>query len=426
MKYFLLVVLFLNTNILATSLSEMIDLSQNNLSIKALKHEAKVYDNLQSAAESYNYPSLDLSYSGAYFQDKPVVYYAGQELQMQSQDIYNGALTLSYPLFSGFAISSQIDEAKLKKQRAILKVDDAKRNLYLNIVKAYSSALSIKHIISSQEATLKATQESYKKAKGFFDAGMSSPSELYRIESMLHKTQSELISTKNQFNVLLRQLSFMTNAKIEDVDELPSVGMLELEDLKSQALQKRPDILSLKLMIEESEAKIDLAQSQYYPSVHLFAQAAYQGDTPSLDGDGFTNKDKSVAGFQINYNLFSGLKDYSQVEAAREGKLASKYALQSYIQRVNSELYGTYLTYQSLLSQKISAQAELKAQESYEHLVQEQFTEQLTDADVLSRAISSAAMARAFLIQTESRLYDAYAKLLLEVDSQTFLSSLKK
>nr|WP_321267931.1 TolC family protein [uncultured Sulfurimonas sp.] len=428
MKKNLFIILFLSINTFASSLQEIIELSQNNPSIKAIQQEVKVYDNLHSVAESYNYPSLDASYSATYLSEKPVVYLPasfGGEMQMQSQDMYNGALTLSYPLFSGFAISSQINEAKLKKLRAVLKVDDAKRNLYLNIVHTYSSALAIKHIVSSQELALKSTQDSYKKAKGFFDAGISTPSELYRIESMLHKIESELINTKNQYKILLNQLSFMSNSKITEVQELPNIGALEFRELEDKALQKRPDLLSMRLMIEEAQTKVRLAKSKHYPSVVLFAQAAYQGDTPSLNGDGYTNKDKSATGFKINYNLFSGFKDDSQIQAARESRLESEFVLQSYTDKIKTQLYSSYLTYQSLLSQKVSAKAELKAQESYESLVQGEFENQLTDADVLSRAISSSAMARAFFIQTESKLYEAYAKLLLEVDNETFLSSLK-
>ncbi|MFT7005121.1 MAG: outer membrane protein TolC, partial [Sulfurimonas sp.] len=129
--------------------------------------------------------------------------------------------------------------------------------------------------------------------------------------------------------------------------------------------------------------------------------------------------------FKINYNIFSGFKDSSQIEAARESKLASELTLQSYTDSVNTEIYSSYLTYQSLFTQKVSAEAQLKAQETYEKLVHEEFENQLTDADVLSRAISSSAMARAFLIQIEAQLYDTYAKLLLEINNETFLSSLQ-
>lgn len=423
------IVLLLYFNSFASSLKEVINFSETNPSIKAIKQQAKVYSNLLNVAKSSNYPSLDVSYSGVYLKEKPVMYmpatFGGGAMQMQSQDMYNGSLVLSYPLFSGFAISFQIDEAKLQKQKALLKVEDAKRNLYLNIVHLYSSALSLKHIISSQEVSLKATQDSYEKAKGYFEAGMSSSSDLYRIEASLHKIEAELVQTKNRYKILLNKLSFLSNSKILDVQELPDAGSLEFEKLKAEALQKRPDLLSMRLMIEESQSKVGLAKSKYYPSVVLFAQAAYAGDTTSLNGDGYTNKDKSAAGFKINYNLFSGFKDDSQVEAARENKLASEYMIQSYIDSVSTEIYSSYLTYKSLFSQKISAEAQLKAQETYEKLVQEQFENQLADADVLSRAISSSAMARAFLIQTQAKLYNAYAKLLLEVDNETFLSSLR-
>lgn len=428
MRIYLFIYILLNINLFASSLKEVIEFSETNPSIKAMQQQAKVYDSLLNVAESSNYPSLDLSYGGTYLNETPVVYLPasfGGEMQMQSQNMYSGVLTLSYPLFSGFAISSQIDEAKLKKQRALLKVDDAKRNLYLNIVHIYSAALSVKHIMSSEEIALKATQDSYKKAKGFFDEGMTSSSELYRIEAMLHSIEAELIASKKQYKIMLRQLSFMSNAKIVDVQELPNTSTLEFDKLKNEALQKRPDILSLKLMIEEAQSRIKLAKSNYYPSVALFAQAYYEGDTPSLDGDGYTNKNKSAAGFKIKYNIFSGFKDSSQIEAARESKLATTLLFQSYTDSVSTDIYSSFLTYQSLFSQKNSAQAQLKAQKTYERLVQGQFENQLTDADVLSRAIASSAMARASLIQIEANLYDAYAKLLLEVDNETFLSSLK-
>ena len=423
------IILLLNAYSFAASLKEVIEFSKTNLSIQAKEQQSKVYDNLLSVAESSNYPSLDISYGGTYLNEKPIVYlpinFGGGEMQMQSQNTYKGALTLSYPLFSGFAISSQIEEAKLKKQRALLKVEDAKRNLYLNIVHMYSSALSIKHIISSEKIALKATQDGYKKAKEFFDLGMSSSSELYRIEASLHKIEAELIKRKKEYKAILNQLSFMSNFKLTDVQKLPNIGVIEFEKLKIEALQKRPDLLATKLIIDEAEAKIKLAKSKDYPSIILFAQAVYSGDNPSLNGDGYTNKDKSVAGFKINYNIFSGFKDSSQIEAAKHSKLTSELMLQSYTNRVNTEIYNSYLTYKSLFSQKISAQTQLQAEKKYERLVHEQFKNQLTDADVLSRAISSSSMARSFLIQIEAKLYTAYAKLLLEIDNETFLSSLK-
>ena len=206
---------------------------------------------------------------------------------------------------------------------------------------------------------------------------------------------------------------------------MPNIEKLSLESLTQQALQNRPDLQALEVMVKEQQSQVDLAKSTNYPTVALFAQASQVGDSPELDGDGHTNKDRSAAGFMINYNLFSGFKTQSQIEAAREGKLSAELTLQAYTDKVKTEIYESYLTYESLLGALEAAKAQVKARESYEKLVQEQFDNQLADADTLSRAISSSAMSRASLISIDAKLYAAYAKALLQVDNNTFLNIIK-
>jgi len=77
-----------------------------------------------------NYPSLELSFSGRYLREKPVMYVGnsfpsfppGTALQVQSQNQYSGTLKLTYPLFSGFAVSSLIDTAKYEAKRVVAKL----------------------------------------------------------------------------------------------------------------------------------------------------------------------------------------------------------------------------------------------------------------------------------------------------------------
>ncbi|MEA1893346.1 MAG: TolC family protein [Campylobacterota bacterium] len=416
-----------------STLEEMITLSEKNPSIKAALHQAKVYKSLHSAAQSENYPSLDISYGGTYLHEDPVMYLnssfaglpPGTEMQVQARNLYVGAVKLTYPLFTGFAVTAQIDKSKLRMKRASLEAEDAKRNLYINIVQAYTTALSLKHLIDSEQKAYEATQKSYDKAKAFFDLGMSSSAELYRIEANLNAIKAKQIQTDNGYKIALSQLSLMTKEKIMDVKVLPNIEELSLEKLTKQALQNRPDLQALRLMVKEQQSEIDLAKSSYYPSVALFAQASQVGDTLELDGDGYTNKDRSAAGFSINYNLFSGFKTQSQIEAAREAKLSVELSLQAYTQKIKTEIYESHLTYKSLLGAFEAAKAQVKAQEAYEKLVLGQFENQLADADTLSRAISSSAMSRASLISIDAKLYAAYAKALLQVDNKTFLNTIK-
>ena len=416
-----------------STLEETITLSEQNPSIKAALHQAKVYKQLNEVAKSENYPSLDLSYGATYLYEDPVIYLQGSfpglppgtSMQIQAKNLYSGALKLTYPLFTGFAISASIDKSKYRMNRASLEAEDVKRNLYMNIVEAYTVALSLKHLIGSEQKAYEATQKSYDKAKAFFDLGMSSSAELYRIEANMNAIKAKQIQTGNGYKIALSQLSLMTKEKITDVEVLPNIEELVLDELTVQALQNRPDLQAIRLMVKEQQSAINLAKSTYYPSVALFAQASQVGDSLNLDGDGYTNKDRSGAGFIINYNLFSGFKTQSRIEAAREGKLSVELGLQAYTDKVKTEIYESYLTYKSLLGAFEAAKAQVKAQEAYEKLVLGQFENQLTDADTLSRAISSSAMSRAALISIDAQLYASYAKALLQVDNETFLNTIK-
>jgi outer membrane protein TolC len=425
MKYFGCIIILCSVMSYGSTLEEMITFSEQNPSIQAAMQQAKVYETLHSVAEAGNYPSLDVSYGATYLHEDPVLYFGGSSFQMQAKNLYTGAIKLTYPLFTGFAISAQIDKAKLRMNRASLEADDAKRNLYMGIVQVYAAALSRKHLMNSEQEAYDAMQESYAKAKAIFDLGMSSSSELYRIEAELNVIKAQQIQTNNDYKIALSQLSLMTKEEITEIEPLPLIKELSLEILTEQALKNRPDLKALVVMVQEQQSQIDLAKSTQYPSVGLFAQVAQIGDSPELSGDGYTNKDRSAAGFMINYNMFSGYKTHNQIEAAREAKLSVELSLQAYRDKVKTEIYESYLTYKSLLGALEAAKAQLKAQESYEKLVQGQFENQLADADTLSRAISSLAMSRASLIAINAKLYTSYAKTLLEVDSETFLNTIK-
>ena len=434
-RNFILIALPFVINLYADSLSQLIVASENNPSLNAVKKEAKASKEVAKAVKSALYPHLDFSYNATYLQEKPVVYLNSSfallppnspPMQIEAQNSYKGALTLSYPLFSGFAISKSIDKAMLEKERALLKVKDTKRNLYLHIVSLYTTAYALKEMHNSLEVSLRAMQQSYEKVKAFYTLGMSSSSELYRIQAALHDVEAKVTQTDNQYKIVLNQLSVLCKTEVHNVAELPEIGQFSYEELVKSALINRPDLKAIELLVKKEQKSIEIAKSKYYPTVGLYAQAAYSGDTPSLDGDGYTNKNKSSAGFVVKYNLFSGFKDDAQIEAAKDAKLSLEFMLASYKDRVKSELYSSYLEYKSLQKETKSIQLEQKAQKTYTQLIKEKFENQLADADTLSRAIAQEARVESKLSATHARLYNVYARLLLEVNSETFLEKLQK
>jgi len=410
----------------AETLFQTLQSVENAPLLKAAHAKSQAFKYLYKAEKSLDYPSLELFYSGTYLKQKPLIYMYGRALQMQSQNQYKGSLRLSYPLFSGFAISSLIDKSKFASKKATLEAEDVKRNLYLGVVALYTKAVSLKELTNSEKKAYSATQKSYKKAKALYKLGLIAPSELYRLQTTLASTKANVISLENGYKITLTELNALLNTQIKHLSNLPKIEKISLAKLTQKALQKRPDLLALKMLLNEQKSQISLAKSDYYPKVALFAQVAQIGDSPQINGDGYTNRDRSAIGFVINYNIFQGFQTSNKLEAAKATKLATQEMLQNYKNRIKSELKSDYLAFVSLQAQKKATQTGLKAASTYEKLIKGEFQNQLADADKLARAIAATDMARGALINIKAQLFSAYAKMLLEVESQLFLERVYK
>ncbi|WP_345976344.1 TolC family protein [Sulfurimonas sp. HSL3-7] len=429
MRTTLFVILFTLTAAQAQTLGEIMQLVDTNPQLKTAEQKSRASTARYASQQSANYPSLDALYSATYLFEKPVVYLSTPgaptaEVQIQSQNQYDGALRLTYPLFTGFAASSAIDMAKSAMQRSLLEAEDVRRNLYLGTINAYATAVAAEQFQSAQEEALDAIKKSYEKAKGMFEQGMAPPSELYRIEASYHAIESAVIRARNQYRIALNTLSFLADSTISEVSALPQYQDLSEEALLTMALQKRPDLQALKKILAMQQSRVELEKSDYYPTVTLYAQLAQHGDDWRLDGDGYTNKDRSAAGFTINYNLFGGFKSKYAVEAAREEELSVRWMITSYEEEIKKEIKESYLNFVSLKSQLEAQKAQVKARQAYYAFIKGEFDNQLTDADRLSRAVSSLAAARSSLAAAQARAYGAYAHMLLQVDVQTFQDAL--
>ena len=108
-----------------------------------------------------------------------------------------GALVLTYPLFSGFAISATIDKAKLEGEQASLKRFNLKRNLALQTTALYSAVIAETKAIVALKSSENAIEKAYLKAKGYYENGLLAQSELFAIEAKKYDIHAQLIDRQN-------------------------------------------------------------------------------------------------------------------------------------------------------------------------------------------------------------------------------------
>jgi outer membrane protein TolC len=333
---------------------------------------------------------------------------------MGTKNHTEGAINITYPLFSGFAISALTQKSAIEHEKAQLSVSDLKRNLYLNATQLYGTVISADSTIQAHLEAKKAMDDTYAKAKGFYDHGLLAPAELYAIEAKQHNVEAQLSQAKNRKRQALNQLSYLTHSEIQEV--IPFADTLTTpshDELLTIALSEREDLKALAKGLNLAHSDITLAKSRYYPNIALIGAIKHQGDTLELGGDGYSNANKSYAGATASWNLFNGMSDSHAIQAAKAQKLSAKLMYEDYKNKVTMEIDNTYETLSTLESMLQSSKMEVKAAQEYANLTRGRFDNKLASADELSRAIADLSGTKAKEATLKSDLFTQKATLWL-------------
>lgn len=409
--------LILPTLMWAQSYPEVMNSISTSLSVQSAQQiQKEAYENAKMS-EGKNYPTIDATLSFIRFQEMPsVTFYSptAQTAPMGSKNHTEGAVSITYPLFSGFSISALNEKAGLEHEQAGLAVSDLKRNLYLNATQLYGTVISVDSTIEAHMEAKKAMDDAYVKAKGFYEHGLLAPAELYAIEAKQHSIEAQLSQAKNRKRQALNGLSYLTNSDIKEATPFTDTLTTPTHDeLLTIALSEREDLKALAKGLNLAHSDITLAKSRYYPNIALIGAIKHQGDTLELNGDGYSNANKSYAGATASWNLFNGMSDSHAVQAAQAQKLSVQLTYEDYKNKVTMEIDNAYEELSTLESMLHSTQMEVKAAEEYSKLTRGRFENKLASADELSRSIADLSASKAKESTLKSDLFTQKATLWL-------------
>ena len=411
----------------AQTYTELLNLLEKSNSYKSAKELESASQSLYQAAQGKNLPSLDATLSAIELSEIPnmtlhLPTFPAIKADVGTRKHLEGALVLSYPLFTGFAISANIDKARLENEQATLKLTNLKRNLAMHVTQLFSAIVAEEKVIDALLSSEIAINQAYKKAKGFYDNGLLAQSELYAIEAKKYDIEAQLLHHHNQKKQLLNQLSLIVNTKIETLQAgtLQTFETPSENEAKEIAFHEREDLHVMAKAIDVAQSSVELAKSKNYPTVAMVGVLKRQGDSMELNGDGYTNADKGYVGLSASWNLFNGFSDAHTIDAARASKMSAFFSLEEYKQQIALEVDNTALEIKTLEAQLNSAKLEAKASESYTLLTQGRFDNQLISADELSRAIANLASTKAKVATLQSELFSQSARLWLECGWSVF------
>jgi outer membrane protein len=269
---------------------------ENNWSVKA--KEEKISENeyakneakagfLPTFSTSYNYthlgyvPSIDTSIFGN-----------NLEFKLGDQNIYQWQATMMQPIFTGFAVTSAYELAKLGIDQSKVALDLEKLDLALKVKEAYFSILRADKAVNVATSAVESLEAHHTVAKNFYDVGMIPVNDLLKAGVELANAQHNLIQAQNasrltrvSFNVLLSR-SVDEPYEIQDIlkytKETP-----DFDNCLQKALKARPEIKALDLTDAQIDQQINMAKSKYYPEVAFTYNYTKAGDTPDVSGSNF-------------------------------------------------------------------------------------------------------------------------------------------
>ncbi|MRJ02852.1 MAG: TolC family protein [Epsilonproteobacteria bacterium] len=409
--------------LLGGELRSLLDHLEKSPLLTAKRLEVKGREELLKAARGKNSPKVQLSLEALQLMEEPTISLHLPQgrltLPMGEERTLRSELSLSYPIFTGYAITHLIEKRELEKIRAELEERDLLRRLSRKVALLYGDLYKVVKGIEALERALEAVEASYRKGQGFYREGLIPLSDLYALEAKRYEIEAQLEERRADRKRIEALLEALTGYRPR------SVALEELELPSQIDLLQREDILALRKALQIDGEEVALARSRLLPTIGFRAALRRFGDDLRLQGDGYRSGDESYIGLSLRYTLYDGGERRAQVEAARYRYLARKHFLRDYIKRAEAELEGELAVLKALEARLEAASKRVEAAESYYKLSLGRYENQLISGDELSRSIASLAEARGRRAAVEAEIFKEKVTILLLISLREFQRSLQ-
>ena len=361
----------------------------NNWSIKAKKEkiEESIYG--KKKAKSDFFPKFSTTYSYTRLDDveksAPTSFggftIPGRELN--TQDNYRWKGTITQPLFTGFAIISAYELAKLGIDLSEMELELEKLDLALRVKDAYFNILKADIAVQVTERAVEALASHVKVASSFYKVGMIPINDLLKAEVELANAQYDLVRAQNASK--LTRAAFNTTlsrpvnepVEVEDIiSYTPEEG--DFEAYLGRALQKRPEIKVIDINMLQIGQQVRLAKSKYYPEAALNYDYIKEGDHLNVSGGDFHDGNSWQVTAVLSWTFWEWGKTRNAVREAESVKNQLMKTRMATIDGINLEIKQAILDIEKEEKNIPTTKKAVEAAEENLRVSQERYKAQVT------------------------------------------------
>jgi len=322
-----------------------------------------------------------------------------------TQDNYTWTLEARQPLFAGGAIVANYQLSKLGE--AIARWDETAtvQDIIQEVRVSYFYILKAGRILEVARQSLEQLKAHRDTAQNFYDVGMIPKNDLLYAEVQLANGEQFLVRAENglelansRFNTVLRR-GIDTPVVVEDI-LIYQPFEKTLEACLAIALERRPELKSYALKVEQARNGVRLARSEYFPSLSMVGNYSRFGDEPDLGGTPYKNEESWYIMAVANWNFWEWGRTKNRVDFSRTREAQAADLLTNIRDQVILEIKNAYLLLREAEKQVLVSKRAIDQAEENFRINQERYREQVaTSTDVID--------AQTLLTKAKSDYYNA-------------------
>jgi outer membrane protein TolC len=338
---------------------------------------------------------------------------------------FKSEVTLYQSIWEGGKIRAQNRIADLNEGIKNQELELARQELIFGVVQHYFAVQLSQQAVSTAEAALRSAEANAKRIQDMFDNGLVVKSDLLRIQVFMAEMQQSLYEAENQMQLSKAALEVDMGRSLGMAYELATplekiqVSLPDEANMLDQALQNRPEVLSLRSAVNIAGHQVRQAKGDYLPGVGFFSTLEYNVGTESGHRGG-----NYLLGVQLRWNIFDGFRKGAKVAEGRSRLSELESKLTHLTDMISLQIKDNYLSMRTAQQQyEVAATAVSQAEESL-RITKNRYESGLATLTDLLNAETALTGARTRLSQAQYRYNVAYAKLELSAGILTLNSPL--
>ena len=361
----LLVIIFVNQNSFAISLSEaLLQAYINNPELNAERENIKISKENLNISRSEFLPSITLSGSKSEEKTAKLTNRSGANASITDVNPKTRSVNIEQKIFQGFSGIASMQKSKIGLNLADAKLLKTEQEILYKAIEAYSGLIFANEKLQINQQNVNLLERQVETDQARLERGQITLADLAQSESSLAGAQAKLIQTKNEaitakliyekiIGPIVDQNSL--NKKSDLVFQIPT----NLNDAIEISKNNNPDLIIAKLDYEQSKKDVTIARADLSPSATLSFSSSKTNDVSSS----FDERDKETATATISWPIFQGGKNTASLNKSKNLQNRKKLLFENAIKTNVSNVASAWSSLQSSKGLLNSVTLQVKAAE---------------------------------------------------------------